>query len=378
MALNIQTFAQLVSNQAAAIQARSSALIDFTIGSIMRAFIEATASVALWLEGLVAYVLTLTRAGTSQGTDLDSWMNDYGVIRLSSSFAAGTVTFARFSASVAGLVVIGTVVRTIDGSQSFTVTLDPSNPSYSSAQNGYILPIAVFSVTVPVKANIPGPNANVAAGSIGLIASAAPGVDTVTNAAALTGGATAESDAALRARFVTYIASLSKATEIAIGFAVSSLQLGAEYTILENTDTTGATVYGFFLVTVDDGTGTPSQSLLNAAGAAIENTRAAGIRYGILPPIIINVNVSFSVFIAPGYDQNATVGLAGNAVTSYINALAVGVSLNYSKIAQIAYESSPGILNIENLLLNSGRIDVVATKRNVIKALTVSASAAPQ
>src|SRR5580704_15983127 len=95
VALNIQTFAQLVSNQAAAIQARSSALIDFTIGSIMRAFIEATASVALWLEGLIAYVLTLTRAGTSQGTDLDSWMNDYGVIRLSSSFAAGAVTFSR-------------------------------------------------------------------------------------------------------------------------------------------------------------------------------------------------------------------------------------------------------------------------------------------
>jgi uncharacterized phage protein gp47/JayE len=376
--LNIQTFAQLVSNQAAAIQARSTALIDFTTGSIMRAWIEATSSVALWLESIVAYVLTLTRAATSQGTDLDSWVNDYGVTRLSSSFAAGTVTFARFSATVAGLVTIGTVVRTVDGSQSFTVTLDPTNAAYSSSQNGYILPISVSSITVPVKANIPGPNANVTVGSIGLIASSAPGIDTVTNAAPLTGGATAETDAALRARFVTYIASLSKATEIAIGFAVSSLQLGAEYTIIENTDTTGAPVFGFFLVTVDDGTGTPSQAFINAAAASIEDTRAVGVRYGVMPPVIINVSVSFSIFVALGFDQNATAGTAGNAVTTYINSLPVGVSLPFSKLSQVIYEASPGILNVENLLLNAGTFDVFASKRNVIKALTVSASVAPQ
>jgi uncharacterized phage protein gp47/JayE len=377
MSLNIQTFAQLVSNQAAAIQAQSRALIDFTIGSIMRAFIEATSAIALWLEGLVVYVLALTRAATSQGTDLDSWMNDYGVARLSSSFAAGDVTFSRFSTTVGGLVAIGAVVRTLDGTQSFTVVLDPTNGAYSAASNGYVIPIGIASVSVPVTANIPGPAANVGAGTIGLIASATPGVDTVTNAAALTGGATAESDAALRARFVTYIASLSKATEIAIGFAVSSLQLGAEYTITENTDTNGNPVFGFFLVTIDDGTGSPPSALITTAAAAIENVRAAGVRYGVLPPIIINVSVAFSVFVALGYDPNATAGTAGNAVTAYINALPLGQSLPYSKLSQIIYEASPGIRNVENLLLNSGVADVTASNRNVIKALTVAASVSP-
>lgn len=339
----------------------------------MRAWIEATAAVALWLQGLIAYVLTLTRAQTSSGTDLDSWMAQFGVIRLSSSLAAGAVTFARFSSSSAGLVPIipQTVVRTIDGSQSFTVSLDPTNQAYSSAQNGYVLPIGVASVTVPVVANIPGPGANVAAGSIGLIASSTPGIDTVTNAAALTGGATAEMDPALLARFPLYIASLSKGTKAAINYAISSLQLGAADTIIE-------TVGGPFFVTVDDGTGTPSQSLINAAAAAVENTRAVGVTYGVLPPVIINVSVVFSVFVSLGYDANAVAGAAGNAVTAYINSLPLGTSLPRTRLAQVIYDSSPGIMNVENLLLNNGAAEVVATPNNVIKALTVSASVSPQ
>ena len=377
MALNIQTFAQLVSNQAAAIQARATALIDFTIGSIMRAFIEANASVALWLEGLVVYVLSLTRAATSQGTDLDSWVNDYGLIRLSASLASGDVTFARFSPTVAGFVPIGTVVRTIDGTQNFTVSLDPTNPSFSLAQNGYIIPIGVTSVTVPVVANIPGPAANVAAGTIGLIASSGPGLDTVTNAAPLTGGALAESDSALRADVPTYFASLSKATKIAVTFAITRLQLGAQCTILENTDTTGLPVFGFFLVTVDDGTGTPSTAFVNTCAAAVENTRAVGVRYGVMPPVIVHVSVAFSILVALGYDPNATVGGAGDAVIAYINALPLGTSLPYNRLSQVIFDSSPGILNVEGLLLNNSRLDVGASARNVIKALTVSGSVSP-
>lgn len=379
MALNLQSFAQLIANQAAAIQSQATALIDFTIGSIMRAFIEGVASVCLWLESLIVYVLSLTRAQTSTGTDLDSWMAQFTVKRLSSSFSSGAVTFARFSASVAGLIPVSppTIVRTIDGSQTYTVTLDPTNQAYSLALNGYVLPIGVSSVTVPVVANIPGPAANAAIGAIGLITSSTPGIDTVTNAAALTGGALAETDAALLARFPSFIASLSEATKIAIGFAITSLQLGAEYTIIENMDPTGATVYGFFLVTVDDGTGTPSQALLNAAGAAVETTRAVGVRYGVLPPIITNVIVSFGINVALGYDPNATAGAAGNAVTAYINMLPLGTGLPYLKLAQVAFESSPGILNVENLLLNNAELDIPAMKRYVVKATTVSVAVSP-
>ncbi len=377
MALNLRSFAQLVEDQAAAVQARATALLDFTTGSIMRSFIEAVAGVALWLESQIVYVLSLTRAATSRGTDLDSWMNDYGVTRLAASLSAGSVTFSRFVATSEGIVPVGTLVRTTDGTQTFTVQANTANAAYSSVQNGYVLGVGVLSVSVPVKANIPGPGANVAAGTITLIASQTPGIDTVNNVAAMSGGANAETDEALRARFVTYIASLSKATKIAIGYAVQSLQLGAQYSIVENQDYTGATVYGFFYVTVDDGTGYPSASLLNAAATAIENTRAAGVRYGVFAPIVLSVTVSFSIKAATGYDANTLAGLAGNAVTAYVNALPLGQSLAYTKLAQIAYEASPGILNVDLLFLNGAKQDVGATPKNVIKVSTVAVGISP-
>lgn len=377
MALNLKSFSTLVSDQAAAIQARATALLDFTIGSILRSFIEATAAVGLWLESLIIYTLSLTRAATSQKTDLDSWVTDYGLTRLSAAYSAGTVTFARFTTAVAGLVPIGATVRTLDGTQTFTVSLDATNVSYSSSQNGYILAIGIGSVTVPVVANIPGAGANVAAATIGLITSSTPGVDTVTNVAALSGGASAESDQGLRARFVAYIASLSKATVAAIIFAVNSLKLGVACTVIENQDPSGNTVYGLILVTVDDGTGTPPASLLLNAAAAVELVRAASVRYGVFPPVIIRAAISFSVQVGKGYDSNVVAGACGDAVTAYVNALPLGGMLPYSKIAKVAYDASPGAIDILRVLVNNGTADIAATPRNVIKVSTISVSVSP-
>lgn len=373
--LTLKSFASLVSDQAAAIQARATALVDLTIGSVLRSFIEAVAAEALALESSIVYTMSLTRAATSQGTDLDSWWNDYGLTRLGASFSAGTVTFSRFSTVAAGLVPIGTTVRTLDGTQTFTVRLDATNTAYSSSQNGYILAIGISQVTVPVIANIPGPGANAAAGTIGLISSSTPGIDTVNNVAALTGGATAETDAAGRLRFIAYLASLSKGTEAAITFAITSLQLGAACSIIENEDPAGNLVYGFFIVTVDDGTGAPSASLITNAAAAVEITRAVGCaRYGVLAPIIVNVSISLAIAVAQGYDNNATAGTVGNAIAAYVDSLALGAPLPYTRISQLAYDASAGVTKAESVLLNNGTVDIIVTKRNVIKLLTIAVS----
>jgi hypothetical protein len=63
-------------------------------------------------------------------------------------------------------------------------------------------------------------------------------VDTVMKAAPFTGGADAETDAALRVRFVGFINSLSTSTVAAINYTISALQLNIWYTISENIDLT--------------------------------------------------------------------------------------------------------------------------------------------
>jgi uncharacterized phage protein gp47/JayE len=92
-----------------------------------------------------------------------------------------------------------------------------------------------------------GAAGNVQPGTISLIASAIPGIDTVTNALAFTNGENAETDAAFRARFQLYIAGLSKATSAAVDSAVAAVQDGITYVVLENQSTTGAYQPGNFV-----------------------------------------------------------------------------------------------------------------------------------
>ena len=95
MNLSLQTFATLVQNMAAAVQGAASQLLDLSVGSVLRALLEASASVALWLQWLIVLVLNMTRAATSQGPALDSWMADFSFTRLPAAAATGQITFSR-------------------------------------------------------------------------------------------------------------------------------------------------------------------------------------------------------------------------------------------------------------------------------------------
>ena len=53
MATNTQTFSDLVRTQVAAIQGAAAGVVNFTVGSIELALVEAQAQVGLWLHGFI-------------------------------------------------------------------------------------------------------------------------------------------------------------------------------------------------------------------------------------------------------------------------------------------------------------------------------------
>ena len=374
MALNTKTLAQLVQDQAAAIQSRASQILDFTTGSVMRALTEANAAVGLWLQAMALKILTMTRLSTSTGVDVDSWVNDWGVFRLAANVASGSITYSRFTPQSAVVIPLGAQVQTADGTQIFQVVLDATNPQWSAGSNGYLLPIGVTSVTVPVQSMSGSTAANVASGQVSVILTNIIGVDTVTNALAFTGGSNAETDAQLRQRFVYFIGSLSKGTVAAIQYAITSLQLGLKCTVIENFASDGTAVPGLLTITVDDGSGAPTQSLLTTVSAAVANVRAAGIAWVVLAPVVINAKVSIVVSTQAGYDHNTVVALVSAAVTSFIGSLGVGDGLPYLRLSQVIYDASPGVATITTQTLNNAAADIAGNPRNVIKlaALTVA------
>lgn len=369
-----KSFTQLVSDMATAIQGKASALTDFAVGSILRSIVESVAAVGVWLESLILLLLQTTRASSSGGADLDTWVQDYGVTRLGATAATGQCTFARFSNSMQAIVAIGALVQTSDGSQRFAVVADASNPAYNATLGGYVIAPGTSSVSALVQAVVPGSAGNAVAGSISVVAQAIQYVDTVSNALSFTNGADAETDTSLRARFVAYIASLSKATKLAIGNAILGLQAGISYTLVENYAYNGTYQPGYFYTVVDDGSGTPSSAFLSSVSNAIDAVRPFTSTFGVFAPVIITANAAMSATVASGYDPTATKLLAKNAVLAYIESLTLGQTLPYTRLAQVAYDASPGITNVTGVTINGGTADITATNQQRVLAGTVTVS----
>jgi uncharacterized phage protein gp47/JayE len=222
-----------------------------------------------------------------------------------------------------------------------------------------------------VQDNVAGSAGNVQANTITVITTPIPGVDIVTNASAFSNGIDPESDAAFRIRFVAYIGSLSKATEAAVGFAVTSVQQGLDYTITENAAYNGTFQPGYFYVVVDDGTGEPSSQLLTNVGNAIEAVRGLTIAFGVFAPIVTTANVSMVLTTASGYTHATVVATVTAALTNFINALDLEVSLPYTQLASIAY-GIPGVENVTSITLNSGTSDLTADQKHKIVAGTIA------
>lgn len=147
-----------------------------------------------------------------------------GVATIASLPDAGTI---NLNGTLSGIPGVG--VNVIDGTQ---------NPSYSTTQAGYIIPVGGSSVIATVQALVAGSSGNAATGAINKLGASLPGIDTVVNGIAFTNGIDIETDNAVRTRFALYIFGLARATKFAILSAIANVQQGLLVNVTENFTTT--------------------------------------------------------------------------------------------------------------------------------------------
>lgn len=374
MQLSLQTFTNLVQGMAAAVQSSAAQLLDLSVGSTLRAILEASASVALWMQWLMLLVLQMTRAATSNGGDLDSWMADFSLVRLAASPASGMVAFSRYNSGAGALIPVGALVRTIDGSETFAVVANSSVTAWNSDLNGYIIGSGVSSLDVPVVAQTAGSCGNIQADWIVVLATALSGVDSVSNGAGFTNGIDAELDNAFRLRFQNFLSSRAQATLCAVRYAISSVQQGLSYIIQENQNPSGQFQLGNFVVVVDDGSGYPSNSLLSVIQQAIEAVRPVGSTFAVFPPVVSTVDVSLTITTTASADIAVVIPQIVDAIETYVNSLSVGASLPASRVVQIAYTAASSVVNVTGILLNNQPSDIVIQPCGVVKIGTVVVS----
>lgn len=230
-----------------------------------------------------------------------------------------------------------------------------------------------------------GEQGNILADQIGLVATALPGVDTVTNQNAFTNGVNAESDTAFKARFGLWLISLAKGTSVAIESAALGVQTNLSCAVLNCVATIGGPSQpGYAVIAVDDGSGATPQSTLNAiAGAAAsQSVIPLGSIVSTVQATVIEANVVLTIVCANSAIKSVTVPIVQDAIAAYIGSLNVATvplagappnnALAYGRLYQIAFDASSNVLDVTGLTLNGGMADIGGEPGTVVRAASIT------
>ena len=128
------------------------------------------------------------------GTELDAFVNLFGITRYLGSRATGSVVFSTATKAVQDYTIpLGTQVYAPSSTYSINVTYTTTSTAVISSGQS--------SIQVPIIAVLPGSFANLPAGAITQIGSPLVGVTSVTNENSLVNGQDAETDSQLKQRF---------------------------------------------------------------------------------------------------------------------------------------------------------------------------------
>jgi len=360
MALSVKPFSEIVSDQVSSIQG-SMEDIQFPEGSFELALVESNAGMTLWLQAIMLQVAAQIYASSSTGTALDTWMAQFGFIRNGATQASGLETFSRNTTTTQGLVQLNALVSTQVGSIQYKVYQDSTNPNWNPSLGGYVLAPGISSIDVPIQASVAGSSGNASPGAINTIISSIVGIDSVTNDAAFINGQDQETDASFRARFINYINSLYAGTLLAYETAITNGTPAIFYKIAENKDSDLVTQYGMNSIFIDDGSGDPPDSLIASILEKINAVRGLSIQNGVYAATPLTANMTLTVEIDPAFNQAQVIEAITFSVTNYVGLLNVGQPIIFTKLYQLIYQASSGVIEASNLLINGVAADLVPT-----------------
>lgn len=300
---------------------RPAGLTDFSPGSVVGTLLRAVAYEmgSLYAQMDEAYRRAFVDQAT--GVALENVVALLGIRRKAALKATGSVTFFRRRAADARIPIPPGTRVTDRAGRAFVTTaaagIDPGRDS----------------VPVPVEALVPGPAGNVAPDTIVVMPTPPTGVDGVTNPRALTGGAEAEPDEALRERAKHALERAGNATVDAIRFALLGIDGVSGATVADHASDESIQL-GEVLVRWAGDSNAEDQ-----VRRTVESTRAAGVLARVLR--ITEVLVSGTVYlIGAPLAPDATAGAVLDRLTDALTTQPIGEPLSLRRMAAVAYDVS--------------------------------------
>ena len=298
----LKTFDEIFQDEKDFFLANTSLANDFNKGSVVRTTLEAVATV---IEDFFFRNFRIFR-----GELATQIFDSFDFAKQGALPAVGNVEFSTPAPATANIdIPQGTLLASAQGIQ------------YATTTAGIITIGNTTSGNVPVQAVLEGIVGNAAIGEVNGLVQNVPGISSVTNNAAISGGQDEESDQDVKARFILFIQGLARTTPSGIKSGAKEIE-GVVSASVEETGDCEVTVF------IDDGSGTPPQSLVDEVQLHLdENNKAAGVTIFVfastLLTIVIDVTMTFEGFIT-GQDLIDEQIIVRNSMINYINGLDAG------------------------------------------------------
>ncbi len=304
----------------------------------LRLYTAAAQLYSLWEQS--EFVLRQSLPQTAVGQYLEYHGAVRGVTRRAAAHAVGTLRFSLEQAAGRDTAIpVGTTCT------------DAVGAAFETTQAGSI-PAGALFCDVPARAVQPGSGGNVPAERVTYMVLAPAGVFSCTNPAAFTDGSDGESDESLRGRVLETYRRLPNGANIAY-YETQALNVDG---------VTAASVMpkhrgvGTVDVVIASETGVPSQTLIAAVQAKLEQQREICVDLKVLAPQTKAVNVTVSVTAAEGFDADAVMQAVSQALTAYFSGALLGQPVLRAKLGSIIY----GVKGVENYALTVPSADVTA------------------
>jgi len=254
-----------------------------------------------------------TFAQSAQGDQLDLRAQERGVARKQPVAAEGTLVFQRstplwYNAGVP----LGTVCST-----------SGDNPvRYITTQEGTLLQ-GQLSITVPAKAEQGGSSGNAQPGTITVLVTPPPAIESVRNAVAFTGGEDSESDSELRSRLMQSYASISNGTNAAF-YRECALRYDGVHSVGVVSRENGAGTVGLYL---GGKGGVPPDDVIAQVQSDLNQIREVNVTVHVAAAQAVPVNIELAVTPTANFGTDEAYAACRQAIQAYFEQLAVGESV---------------------------------------------------
>jgi uncharacterized phage protein gp47/JayE len=339
VAFQVKDFISITASMLNWMRATTTKITDYNVGSVARTLVEAPAAEIdeLYQQMFIGLKEAIPVATyNSFSFDLLPAVSAAGLIRVSITPSASPIL--------------------IQAATTFTGMGLPS--TYSSIQDQAI-PAGSSYLDISVSADLTGATGNISENQSFTLTPAPSGFVSATNLSAISSGRDVETEDERKIRFSAYIDSISRATNAAIQYGLSTVALtDSEGNIVERV-ATGITVEPYLTDStkpialvecyIHNGVGATSGALVTLAtkiingyyddnGKAVPGYKASGIPAPVYAAAESAVNVAGVLTALTGYDKPTLVTSAETSIYTYLQGLPIGTEAVFSEIVRLVQD----------------------------------------